>query len=127
MHLLNSVAFAYDSREDRILAAVNPGDPQTWACWLTRRLALAVLAQTQKFLDSTCAMAQQTTAEFRREVIAFERDAAIAATAKAIKRAPAKIVRTIASTAELAERLTISRRADKFQIELHGEKGGAAA
>jgi len=128
VHVLKSLAFSYDSLEDRILAAVNPGEANAWSCWLTRRLALAMVQQTQQFLDRTSPAAQHTTPEFRSEVIAFERDAAIANTAKAMRRASADVIQPGAATAERADRVTIGGRgAGKFQIELHGVKGGSAA
>jgi hypothetical protein len=80
--VLKSITFAYDTREDRILAAVNPGHPDAWSCWLTRRLALALLERTGEFLASTSSLVQRASADHRGEILAFEQDAAIARTAK---------------------------------------------
>jgi hypothetical protein len=127
VRVLKSVAFNYETREDRVLAAINPGHPEAWSCWLTRRLALALLERAAKFLASTSALAQRAPADFRGELVAFERDAAMATTAKALSPTPADIFKSSASGAELAERLTISGRGDRFRVELHGESGGGAA
>src|ERR1700694_4153170 len=50
---LKSVNFSYVAEEDRVLAAINPGDPEAWSCWLTRRLVLALLERAAEFLAST--------------------------------------------------------------------------
>ena len=53
-------SFFYGSREDRILAAVNIGQPEAWSCWITRRLALAMTEGAAKFLASTSPLAKRT-------------------------------------------------------------------
>ena len=36
------------------MAAINAADPDAaWSCWITRRLALALLAKPREFLTST--------------------------------------------------------------------------
>ena len=52
MHVLTSVTFVYAMQEDRILAAINPGHPEAWSCWLTRRLVLTLLERSVEFLDA---------------------------------------------------------------------------
>jgi hypothetical protein len=127
VRVLTSVAFNYETREDRVLAAINPGHPEAWSCWLTRRLVLALLERAAKFLASTSALAQRAPADFRGELVTFERDAAMATTAKALTPTPPAVFKSSATAAELAERLTISSQGDSFRVELHGEKGGGAA
>jgi hypothetical protein len=125
--VLKSITFAYDTREDRILAAVNPGHPDAWSCWLTRRLALALLERTGEFLASTSSLVQRASADHRGEILAFEQDAAIARTAKAITQTPAEILQSSTTSAELAKQLTISNQGNGFRMELRGEGGGNAA
>ena len=110
--MLKSITFAYDTRQDRILAAINPGHPEAWSCWLTRRLVLALLENAGEFLASTSALVQRAPADFRGDFIAFERDAAMATTAGALSNTPANILKSSATAAELAERLTISDQTD---------------
>ena len=43
LRTLKTITFVYAPQEDRIAAAINAGGPDAWSCWLTRRLALAVL------------------------------------------------------------------------------------
>jgi len=127
VRVLTSVTFVYDTREDRILAAVNAGRPEAWSCWLTRRLALALLERAAEYLLSTSPLAQRAPADFRGEFVAFERDAAIAKTAGAMSNTSADVLKSGASIAELVERLTISNQGDRFRLELHGQSGGGAA
>ena len=50
--VLKSVTFVYVPREDRILAAINAGRDDAWSCWLTRRLALAVIERATDYVAS---------------------------------------------------------------------------
>jgi hypothetical protein len=124
---LRSINFSYVVGEDRILANVNPGDPEAWSCWLTRRLVLALFEHTEKFLASTSNLVKRVPTSARCELIAFEREAAMAITAKAMSMTPADVINMSASLADLAERLTISSQANKIRIELRGKGGGVAA
>ena len=126
VRVLTSVTFVYDTREDRILTAVNASHSEAWSCWLTRRLALALLERTAEYLSSTSALAQRAPADFRGECVAFERDAAIAKTAGAMSNTPADVLKSSATGAELAGRLTISNQGDRIRLELHGQSGGGA-
>jgi hypothetical protein len=114
-------------REDRIAVAINAGRADAWSRWLTRRLALAVLQRATEYLVSTSDLAQRAPAEFRSEAVAFERDAAIAKTAPAMSTTPPAVLKASADTAELAERLTISREGDAFRLELRGQDEHGAA
>jgi hypothetical protein len=124
---LKSVNFSYVAEEDRILAAINPGRPEAWSCWLTRRLVLALLERATGFLASTSHLMQQAPANVRDELVTFEREVAMAKTAPAMSVTPPDVLKASARAAELAERLTISSQADGFRVELRGERGGGAA
>lgn len=124
---LKSVNFSYVAEQDRILAAINPGDPNAWSCWLTRRLVLALLEPAAGFLASTSPVMQQAPANVRDELATFEREVAMARTAGSMTVTPTDILKASASAAELAIRLTISSQADRFRVELQGERGGGAA
>jgi hypothetical protein len=127
MPALRSVTFSYRSREDRVLAAINLGQPDAWSCWLTRRLSLALLERAAKFLESTSPLVQRTAADHRGELAAFERDAALAKTAKAMSVPAADALQSSAASAELADRMTISQQGEGFRLELYGDRGGQAA
>lgn len=127
MRALKSVTFAYKAREDRILAAINLGGAEAWSCWLTRRVVLALLERAAGFLASTSALAKRAPAEARGELAAFEREAAIAGTAKSMTVTPASVISTSATAAELIDRLTIANLGETMRLELHGESGGGAA
>jgi hypothetical protein len=128
MRTLTSLTFIYVQREDRVLAAINAGHPDAWSCWLTRRLALAVLGRTADYLASKSELAQRAPTEVRGELVALERDAAIAKTAGAMSITPPAILNQSATAAELGDRLTISQHRDGFRLELRGQgEGGAAA
>ena len=124
---LRNITFVYVPREDRILAAINAGHADAWSCWLTRRLALALLERTTGYLASRSDLAQRAPTEFRGEAIAFERDAAIAKTASAMSITPPAVLKSTATGAELAERLTISQQRDGFRLELRGPSEDGAA
>lgn len=126
MKVLTTVTFVYDTREDRMLAAVNAGRPDAWSCWLTRRLALALLDRAAEYLSSTSALVQRAPADLRGEFVAFERDAAISKTAGAMSSTPADVLKSSTIGAELAERLTISNQGDRVRLELRGQSGGGA-
>jgi hypothetical protein len=128
MQVLTTVTFVYEPREDRIAAAINAGRPEAWSCWLTRRLALALLERGSGYLTKTSDLAAQAPADLRGEFAAFEREAALASTADAMTKTPPEILRSSASTAELAEQLTISRNnKGGFKFELRGQSGEGAA
>jgi hypothetical protein len=127
MRAIVSLTFVYEPREDRIAAAVNPGRPDAWSCWLTRRVAVALLERTTEFLDSTSALAKQAPAEMRGEFSAFEREAAIAKTQRAMSVTPPEILKSSAVAAELIDRVTIAPHGDNFRLELYGMSGDGAA
>jgi hypothetical protein len=127
LRALKTVTFLYAPQEDRIAGAINAGHPDAWSCWLTRRLALAVLERATGYIANTSNLAQRAPAELRGEAIAFEREAAIAKTAPAMSQTPLEILKSSTAAAELADRLTISREQDAFRLELRGQSGNGAA
>jgi len=56
LRALKTITFLYVPQEDRIAGAINAGHPDAWSCWLTRRLALAVLERARglhrQYVDS---------------------------------------------------------------------------
>jgi hypothetical protein len=117
---LRSITFVYVPREDRILAAINAGRDDAWSCWLTRRLALAVLERTTDYVTGSSNLAPRAPADLRGEMAAFEREAAIAKTAPAMSVTAGIVLNMTAEAAELAERLTISQQANGFHFEVRG-------
>jgi len=124
---LRSITFVYVPREDRILAAINAGRDDAWSCWLTRRLALAVLERTTDYVTSSSNLAPRAPADLRGEMAAFEREAAIAKTAPAMSVTSGVVLNSTAEAAELADRLTISQQAKGFHFELRGLRDDGAA
>jgi len=122
-----SITFLYEPREDRIAAAVNPGRPDAWSCWLTRRVALALLGRMPEFLNSTSQLAKRAPAQMRGEFTQFEREAAIAKTAGAMSVTPPEILKSSASAAELIDRVSITPQGENFRLELYGLSGDGAA
>jgi hypothetical protein len=127
LRALKTITFLYVPQEDRIAGAINAGHPDAWSCWLTRRLALAVLERATNYIANTSNLAQRAPAELRGEAIAFEREAAIAKTAPAMSQTPPEILKSSTARAELADRLTIAREQDAFRLELRGHSGNGAA
>jgi hypothetical protein len=126
MPALKSITFSYRSREDRVLAAINIGQADAWSCWLTRRLSLALLERAAKFLETTSPLVQRTAADHRGELAAFERDAALAKTAKSMSVPAADALQSSAAAAELADRMTIGQQGEGFRLEVYGDRGGNA-
>jgi hypothetical protein len=126
LRILKSITFAYNTAKDRILAAINPGRPEAWSCWLTRRLVLALLSRSQEFVASTSPLLQRASFEQRSELAAFEREAAIVKTAQAMSHTPSEVVQSALPTAELAQRVTIVNQGDNLRLEIHGGAGGGA-
>ncbi len=124
---LKSVTFVYEPREDRIAAVVNPARPDAWSCWLTRRVALALLERMPEFLLSTSTLAKRAPADMRGEFTAFEREAAIAKTQQAMSVTPPEILKSSASAAELIDRVSIAPHGNNFRLELYGASGDGAA
>jgi hypothetical protein len=126
LRTLTTVTFVYEPREDRVAAAINAGRPDAWSCWLTRRLALALLDRASGYMSKTSDLAKQAPAELRREIVGFERDAAMVSTAGSMSKTPDEILKSSTNGAELADRLTIARHPKggfKFELIGQGEEG----
>jgi hypothetical protein len=121
---LKSITFAYDAREDRVLAVVNPGHPPTWSCWLTRRLVLSLLDNGGKFLASTSTLVRRAAPEARRDVAAFEREAAVANTAPAMSVTPPEVIKKTVAAAELVHQVTLTQQGERMRMEVRGMAGG---
>jgi len=119
--VITSVTFAYHVHEDRILAAINLGRPEEWSCWMTRRLVLTLLDRAGKFLADTSTLVQQASAELRDDMIAFEREAAIAKTARAVSRAQSSALKTPASEAELLLEIDLAQRGERFRLKFRAK------
>jgi hypothetical protein len=124
---LTTVTFVYVMREDRVLAAINAGRPDAWSCWLTRRIVLALLERLAELFAKTSALAQRVPAETRREVVAFEHDAAMTKTAQRMVSTPAEALNASATAAELVDQVSIGNQGDNFRLEFRGARGGGAA
>jgi hypothetical protein len=127
LRTIKTLTFVYIPREDRIMTAINAGHAEAWSCWLTRRLALAVLDRASGYLTSTSQLAQRAPAELRGEMTAFEREAGIAKTAGAMSVTPPAILKQSETVAELADRLMIAQHGDGFRLELRGQSEEGAA
>ena len=123
MRALQTISFIYDMREDRVLALVNIGGPEAWACWLTRRVATVLLERAANLIASTSTLAQRSPAANSSNVVSFGRDAANTNTADNTSEVPLDALRTIGPTAALVGQMTISRQGASFGLELQ-EKGG---
>jgi hypothetical protein len=127
LRTIKTLTFVYIPREDRIMTAINAGHAEAWSCWLTRRLALAVLDRASGYLTSTSQLAQRAPAELRGELTAFEREAGIAKTAGAMSVTPPAVLKQSETVAELADRLMIAQHGDGFRLELRGQGEEGAA
>jgi len=114
-------------REDRILAAINGSSPEAWACWITRRIALLLLERAAGVLANTSTLVQRAPANIRGELASFEREAAIANTAKAMSPTPPNVVKDNRNSAELLEKITVNHQGQAFRVELLGETNEGAA
>ena len=126
MLALKTISFIYVAKEDRIATVVNANTADACSYWLTRRATLALLKRAPEFLTSTSDLAQRAPAELRGDVAAFERDAAIAATAGAMTKTPPEVLKSSTGSPELAERLTILPQANQFLFVLAGQSGDGA-
>ena len=124
MSTLKSITFAYRPYEDRVLAAINLGQLDAWSCWLTRRLSLAVLERAETFLARTSLLAKRAGPTYQGEVVAFEQNAAMAATEKVVSPTPRDVLDTCAAGAELAIELTMTAKGERLSVKLVGDRGG---
>lgn len=127
MRQVRSIALAYDAGQDRLFASVNPGAPDASAFWITRRLALDIVARLPPALAERSAAVQQAPAQFRPEVAAFERQAAVADTGSHFTQTPNDVLRRMVAAAELLVTLSLNVQADGVAVELRGERGAGAS
>lgn len=127
MRTINAIALAYDAAQDRVLAVINPGGLNSWSYWLTRRLVLQLLGRLPAALAATSKVAQQAPVEYRGELAAFEREAAIAKTQTAMSKTDNGVLRMNAAAAELAVTVSLEDKGDTLRFSLIGERGGQAA
>jgi hypothetical protein len=85
-----------------------------------------MIDRATKFLASTSPLAKRAAADHQRELAQFERDAAMASTATGMSVPSSDALKASETTAELAERLTLTKQGDKFRIELWGYRAGNA-
>jgi hypothetical protein len=127
LHVLHTITLAYDPREDRILAVINVGRPDSWACWMTRRLTLALLERATDYVVTTSSVVQRAAVEYRAEVATIQREAAIAQTAPAMSRTEPQVLKSSTAVAtELMQRINLVQQGERFRIELRGGAGGGA-
>ena len=126
MRLLKALALSYNPVQDRIVAVVNPGALDSWSFWLTRRLVLALLGRVPQELEKTSPLAKQAPSAIRPDLVAFEKEAAIASTASFMTQTPPDIMRVNAEAAELAVKVTLTGQGDVYRLEIQGERGGGA-
>ena len=120
---LKTIGFVYDTREDRIRAAVNGSGPDSWSCWITRRLSLAWLAKAGDFLVTTSPLAQRAAPEHRGDLATFEHDAAMAQTARAMTPTPPEVIETAPADTALLDKVTWTPRGERYQFELVDNRG----
>lgn len=118
MRSIKTITFVYEPREDRILAAINAGRPDAWACWLTRRMVLPLLERGSSFVAGASQLVKRTPNNIRGEMISFERDAAIATTEKAMSPTPPTVVKDNRGGAVLLQCITIKQQGEKFLLQL---------
>jgi hypothetical protein len=126
MRDLKALALAYEPHQDRILAVVNPGTLDSWSFWLTRRLCLAALGQLPAVIAASSPLARKAPTEFRAELAAFEREAALASTAANMTVTPPAILQANVPAAELATAISVTEVGEQVRLEVRGERGGHA-
>jgi hypothetical protein len=127
MRELKALTLAYEPHQDRILAVVNPGAIDSWSFWLTRRLCLAALGQLPAVIAASSPLARKAPSEFRDELAAFEREAALASTAGNMTMTPTAILQANVPAAELATAISVTEVGEQVRFEMRGERGGHAA
>ncbi len=124
---LRALALAYEAIQDRIVAVVNPGSLDSVSFWLTRRLALGILDRLPGVLEASSAATVQAPVEYRRDIAAFEREAAVAGTEGAMTRTDEQAMRVSAAAAELALSLSVTDENGRVRLDLTGVSGAKAS
>jgi hypothetical protein len=85
-----------------------------------------MIERAAKFLAGTSPLAKRAATAHQHELAQFERESAMASTAKAMSAPSRDALEASAAAAELAERLTITTQRQKFRLELWGDRAGNA-
>jgi hypothetical protein len=85
-----------------------------------------MIEQGAQFLVSTSPLAKRVAADHQRELARFERDSAMASTARGLSLPSSDALKASANAAELAERLSLAQQGEKFRLELLGDRAGIA-
>ena len=107
--------------------AINATATESYGYWVTRRLALNMIAQVSHFIDAVSPIAGKTPAAYRDELVALEREVALAATEKSVSTTPVKLLQKASGHAELLQELNITQVGKTFRLTLRGRQGGEAA
>jgi hypothetical protein len=121
MSQVRSIALAYDSRQDRLFASVNPGATDACGFWLTRRIVLDILARLPPVLAQHSPAVRQTPVQHRREVAEFEREVAVGAAH--FTQTPNEQLRALAAEAQLVETLSFDVHLEGVAVNLLGIQG----
>jgi len=89
-------------------------------------MVLALLDRAAEFIASTSALVKRASADVRNEVVAFERDAAIAKTAPSMSRAEPAALKSTAAATELMQQVNLTHQNERFRLEFRGNAGGGA-
>jgi len=124
MHTLSALSLRYDASEDRILAAINAGQVDSWACWLTRRMSLAILEKVRPHLDKTSSLVSRVPLEHQDAAATMQREVALASTRSAMSKTDDRVLGQAAAGAELGTELQISPQGADFVLRITGQRGG---
>jgi len=87
---------------------------------------LALRENGAKFLANTSTLVKRAAPDARREVAAFEREAAVAKTAPAMSVTPPDVLKMTVAAAELIHQVTLTQQGERIRMELRGSAGGGA-
>lgn len=89
-------------------------------------MVLALLERASEFVASTSALVKRASADARNEVVAFEREAAIAKTAPSMSAAEPTALKLTAVATELMQQVNLTHQNERFRLEFRGNAGGGA-
>lgn len=89
-------------------------------------MVLAMLDRAAEFIVSTSALVRRTTPDQRGQVAAFEREAAMAGTARSMSPAAPEALKSNATATELMQRVNLTHQGERFRLEFRGNAGGGA-
>ena len=87
---------------------------------------LSLLENGTKFLANTSPLVKRAAPEARREIVAFEREAAVVKTAPAMSVTPPEVLKTNVAAAELVHQVTLTQQGERIRMELRGVAGGGS-